>query len=126
MIQSENFHCVHFRLPYDWRSTFPYLGTYFLQSLSFYFWCRTFFVTLMLPIGLCWYSIAFISDLELSLFKLNLEISRAAGKFSNSNLIAYKQKLCEIICFRCNAEQLSVNIMLRNFQNIYMQYLVMF
>lgn len=116
MIRSEKFNFFDFRLPYDWRPTFPYLGTYFIQSLAIFFCCLAFFVALFLPIGLCWYSIVFISDLELSLFKLNSEIGRASGKLKKSNLIASKQKLCEIIRFRCEAEQLSIIIGPQSFQ----------
>lgn len=100
--------CVYFRLPYDWRPTFTYLGTYFLQGLSLSFFTITFYVTMFLHIGFCLYSFAFVSDLKFSLFELNAEIVSVFKRPETSrNTVKHKQKLYEIIRFHCDAEQLS-------------------
>lgn len=84
-----------------------YLLTFALQYISLQYYSFVFVAVLFLYIGVCLFSMTFVSDIELCLNDLSNAITIADGNFSIKKRIEIKEKFFDAISFHADAKQLS-------------------
>lgn len=100
---------IFYRWPYNWRFPIRYTATIIFQYVSFVYFGTIFVLVLFFYIGVCLFSLTFISDLEYNLSNINDNFVKSNGHLAANERVKLKIQFYEIIRFHAEAKQLVIN-----------------
>lgn len=103
-----DFHPIS-RLPYNWQTPMAYFPTVGLQIALVYFCVSMFVVALFFCITFATFMLAFASDFEMSLHRLDHKIATESRPLTTQERIQLKTDLIAVIRFHVDIKQLSCN-----------------
>lgn len=121
--KEESLNLIVYRYPFECDTPMKFIGCHLIQSFAFLIGATIFTTGVLLTVSLCEYLTIFVSDIEVSLRKLNKKIIKNAKKsrmqISDSMCIEVEQELSKIVKFYSEARQLSVEnvALIFTFQN---------